>query len=67
MNNSKYTKLLRATAEGAVGVAILVLLLTVVGELWSPLKDTLKKCLHPSLAWKGSTFYNTFCDYCFCS
>lgn len=42
MNNEKMMSKARAVAEGAIAVAILLAVLTIGGELYAPLKDTLK-------------------------
>lgn len=41
-NNDKKIRKIQAAAEGVVAVAILLAILTIGGELWAPLKNTLK-------------------------
>lgn len=53
---NKHAKLqnVKAAAEAAAAVAVLVATLTIVGELWSPLKDTLKSVF--THHWLGKSF-----------
>lgn len=52
----KHAKLqnVKAAAEAVAVVAVLVATLTIVGELWSPLKDTLKSIF--THHWLGKSF-----------
>lgn len=42
MENDKKINRVRAAGEGVIAVAVLVAVLTVGGELWTPLKDALR-------------------------
>lgn len=44
----------KAAAEGVAAVAVLVAVLTIVGEMWSPLKDTLKNVFTHHWLGKGA-------------
>ncbi|MEK7538220.1 MAG: hypothetical protein AAB552_00070 [Patescibacteria group bacterium] len=41
-NNDKKIQKIQAAAEGIIVVAVVLAVLTIVGELWAPLKNTLK-------------------------
>jgi len=42
LNNKKYVRFTRAAAFGSIAASLVVLILTIGGEEWSPLKDALK-------------------------
>lgn len=54
LQNDRTTRLLIATALGVVMVSALVMLLTIVGEEWAPLKNWLKATF--SHHWLGKSY-----------